>query len=147
MLFFGDEIVDADHDFFFFVESHLVTVGGFSDFALRIAALDGRDHSAHGINFLDVFPGAALDFVGQSLDKVGTAERIDCVGDAGFVGDDLLGAQGDGGGEFRGQRPGFIQRIGVQRLRAAQNGGERLNRRSNDVVVRLLRGEGTAGRL
>jgi len=35
-----------------------------------------------------------LDFVGEGFDEVGAAEGIDGVGDAGFVGDDLLRAQG-----------------------------------------------------
>ena len=61
--------------------------------------------------------------------------------------DDLLRAQRERGGEFGGQRPGFVQRIGVQRLRAAQHRGERLHRGAHHVVVRLLRGERAAGRL
>src|SRR5882762_5862013 len=108
-LLFGNEIIDADDDFFFLVYGQLVTVRGFGDFALRIAALDGGDHAAHGVDAIDVFPGTALDFVGQSLDEVGAAERVDSIGDASFVGDDLLGAQGDGSGEFRGESPSFIE--------------------------------------
>src|SRR6267143_657251 len=146
-LFLGYEIIYADDDLFLFVHSHLVTIGGFGDFPLRVAALDGRDHAAHGVDFLDVIPSATLDFIGESFDKVGAAERIDSVCDAGFVGDDLLGAQGNGGGELRRQRPGFIEGICVQRLRATEHRGEGLDRGADNVVVGLLRGQRAAGGL
>ena len=48
---------------------------------------------------------------------------------------------------FGRQRPGFVERIGVQRLRPAQHRGQRLQRRAHHVVVGLLRGERAAGRL
>src|SRR5258707_3117852 len=47
---------------------------------------------------------AVFDFVGQRFDEIRTAERVDRVGDAGFVGDDLLCAEGDGGCVFRTQQ-------------------------------------------
>ena len=72
---------------------------------------------------------------------------VHSVGDAAFAGDDLLGAQRQGGGGLGGKRPSLIERVGVQRLRAAENGSERLKGRAYDVVVRLLRGQGTAGGL
>ena len=97
--------------------------------------------------FANVIAGAALDFVGERFDEIRAAERIGGVGDAGFVRDDLLRAQGDRGGGFGGQRPGFVERIGVQGLRAAHHRGERLKRGAHDVVVRLLRGERAAGGL
>ena len=118
-LFFGNEIVHADDGFFLFVHGYLVAVGGFRDFSLRIAALDGGDHATHGVDTIDVFPGTALDVVGERFDEVGAAERVNSIGDAGFVSDDLLRAQSDGGGKFGGQRPSFVERIGVKGLRAA----------------------------
>lgn len=36
------------------------------------------------------------------------------MGDARFVGDDLLGAEGDGGGFLRGQGQGLVVGVGVQ---------------------------------
>src|SRR5207248_7825288 len=79
--------------------------------------------------------------------KIGTAERINGIGYASFMRNDLLRAQRDGGGKFGGQGPGFVQRICMQRLRAAEDGGERLQRGPYDVVVGLLSGERTAGGL
>ncbi len=63
------------------------------------------------------------------------------------MGDDLLRAQSNGRSELGGQSPRFIEGIGVKRLRAAEHRGEGLNRGTDDVVVRLLRGQGAAGSL
>ena len=46
-----------------------------------------------------------------------------------------------------GQRQRFVHAVGVQRLRAAQHGGQRLEGHAHDVVLRLLGGERDAGRL
>src|SRR4029077_2222327 len=81
--FFGNKIVHADDDFFLFVDSHLVAVGGFSYFALRVTSLDSSAHAAHRVDSVDVFPRATLDFVGERFDEVGAAEGVDGVGDAG----------------------------------------------------------------
>ena len=62
-LFLRDVVVDADHNFLFFIERDLVAVRSFSDFALRVAAFDGGNHAAHGVDLVDVVPGAALDFI------------------------------------------------------------------------------------
>src|SRR6185436_2554517 len=61
--------------------------------------------------------------------------------------ENLLRAQRERGGLFGGQRPCFVERISVQRLRSAEDGGERLERRARDVVVRLLRGQRASRRL
>ena len=84
---------------------------------------------------------ARLDLVGQRLDVVGAGERVDRVGRAGLVGDDLLGAQRDLGGALGGQRERLVEAVGVQRLRAAADGGEALQRDAHDVVLRLLGGQ------
>jgi hypothetical protein len=70
---------------------------------------------------------ALLHVERQPLDEVGPAERIDDVHDAALVRDDLLRAQRDGGGLGRRQRQRLVERIGVQRVRAAEHGAERLS--------------------
>src|ERR1700676_5117069 len=45
-LLLGHEIVHAHHDFLFFVQLALVAIGSFGNFALRIAAFEGRDTAA-----------------------------------------------------------------------------------------------------
>ena len=61
------------------------------------------------------------------------------------MGDDLLRAKRDQRSVLGWQRQCFVERIGVQRLAAAQNRGQRLNRHAHDVVFRLLRGKRRAG--
>jgi len=90
------------------------------------------------VDLTNVIPGPAFDFVGQRFDEIGAAQWIRRVGHAGFVRDDLLGAQRECGGKLGRQRPSFVQRIGVQRLRAAHHGGESLQRGADHIVVRLL---------
>ncbi len=76
LIFGGDEVVDADDDLLFVLDGALVLVGGLLDFALDEAAFDGAQHSAQGVNFLDVFPRAGFDFVGEALDGVGAGDGI-----------------------------------------------------------------------
>ena len=52
--------------------------------------------------FCEVVVGFLLDAVGGGFDEVGAGKGIDGLGDAGFVGDDLLGAEGDARGLFGG---------------------------------------------
>ena len=67
--------------------------------------------------------------------------------DAGLVGDHLLRAQRDRDRLLGRQRERLVVGVGVQRLRAAEHAGERLDRGAHDVVQRLLRGQADAGRL
>ena len=90
---------------------------------------------------------AALDFVGQLLDMVAAAHRVGRAGDAAFVRDDLLRAQGQPRGFFGGQPERFVLGVGVQRLRAAQHRRQRLHRDAHHVDVGLLRGERRSGGL
>ena len=84
---------------------------------------------------------ARLDLVGQRLDEVGAGEGIDGVGDARLVGEDLLRAQRDLRRALGGQRQRLVEAVGVQRLGAAADGGEALQRDAHDVVLRLLGGQ------
>src|SRR6267143_5152708 len=144
--FLCDEAVHADHDLLFFFYGTLEVVGSFLDFPLDETCFNGAQHSAHLVDLREIGRGKGFDFVGERFASVGAGDGIDSVGDAGFVGEDLLRAQGDQRSVFGGQCEGFVQRIGVQGLAAAENGGERLNREAHDVVFRLLCGErGTGG--
>ena len=58
--FFDDKFVRAYDDFFFGFDGALVLVGSFGNFFLRIAALDGFDHAAHGVQLAEVVEGALL---------------------------------------------------------------------------------------
>ena len=83
----------------------------------------------------------------KTLDGVGARYGVDGVGDAGFVGDDLLRAQSDQRGVFGGQSERFVHGVRVQGLCAAEHRGQRLDGYADDIVFRLLRGERGAGGL
>src|SRR5271170_1957104 len=93
--FFRDEIVNAYYDLFFGFDGALEFVGGFLDFPLDVAGFDAAEHAALGVNFFDIGDRARFNFVGKSFDSVGAGDGIDGIGHTGFVGDDLLRAQGD----------------------------------------------------
>ena len=59
----------------------------------------------------------------------------------------MLGPQRDLGRPLAWQREHLVERVGVQRVGAAQHGGQRLDRCPHHVVVGLLRGQGHPGRL
>ena len=147
-LFFAGKFIHADNDFFLAVHRHLVAIRRIGDFPLRVAAFDGRNHPAHLVDFPDVLPGRPLRLRWSSVSRKydppsGSAD----VRDAAFVRQDLLRAQRERRRKFGGQRPGLVQRIGVQGLRPAHHRGQRLQRRAHHVVVGLLRGERASRRL
>ena len=142
-----DERVDADDDAAPGVDLLLKAVGGVGDLALRVGLLDRGDHPAELIDPREVLVGERLEAVGQRLDEVAAAERVDRVRHAGLVGDHLLRAQGDPRGLLGRQRERLVVAVGVQRLRPAEHAGERLDRRARDVDQRLLRGQADARRL
>ena len=121
-LLFGNEFVYADYDLFFSFDGSLIVVGGLLDFSLDKTAFDRSKHASHGVDFFQISEGACFDFVGQAFDGIGACDRVDGIGDTGFVGDDLLRAQGDQGGVFGGERERFVERVGVERVGAAKRG-------------------------
>ena len=90
---------------------------------------------------LDVRPRAARQVVGEPLDVVAAAPRVDHLGGAGLLLQQQLGVAGDPGGEVGGQRERLVQGVGVQRLGVALGGGHRLDAGADDVVVDVLRGQ------
>src|ERR1022692_429770 len=116
--------------------------------AVLDAAQDAAGHRAvraHPADLGEGFLGRGLQPVGQRLDVPGTAQRIRDAGDAGLLHDHLLGAQRDLRGLLAGQREYLVQRVGVQRVRAAEHRRERLDSGPDHVVVWLLRSEGYPG--
>ena len=140
-----DVAVDADHDVLLGAVALVVAEGRLLDLVLD--ERDGVDRAAELVDALDQLPRAALDLGGQRLDVVGAGERVDGVGGARLVGDDLLRAQRDLGGALGGQRERLVVAVGVQRLGAAADRGEGLQRDAHDVVLRLLGGQRDAAGL
>ena len=54
----------------------------------------------------------------------------------------LLRSQREHGGIFGGQGERFVEPVGVQRLAPAEHGGQGLDCDADDIIFRLLRGEG-----
>ena len=125
----------------------LEAVRRLGDLPLREALLDRLDHAAEAVDGLEVLPGAALHVERQPLDEVGAAERIDDAGDAALVRDDLLRPQRQRRRRLGRQRQRLVERVGVQRVGAAEHRRQRLQRGADDVVVRLLRRQRDAGGL
>ena len=68
------------------------------------------------------------------------------LGHARLVGEDLLGAEREPGRCLGRQRERLVARVGVQALGAAEDRGERLERRPDDVVVDRLGGQRSSRR-
>src|SRR3954454_18261909 len=139
--------VDADHPAPAGVDLGLELEARVGDLPLGEVLLDRFDHAAELVDAREVPVRLLLELVGQRLDEVRAAERVDGVRDAGLVGDDLLRAQRDPHRLLGRQRKRLVVGVRVQRLRAAEHAGERLDRRADDVVERLLGGERHARRL
>src|SRR5438552_105376 len=140
-------LVDADDRPLALLDLLLEAERRLGDLALRVAALHRVDHAAHLLDLAQVAVEALLHDVREVLEVVRAGEGIGGVCDARLVRDDLLGPQRERHGFLRGQRIGLVQRVRVQRLRAAEHRRQRLQRDANDVVVRLLRRERHAGGL
>jgi hypothetical protein len=87
-----------------------------------------------------VLPGPPDQRVGEILDVIRAGPRIDRAADAGFLLEIELGVARDAGREIGGQRQRLVERVGVQRLRLAAGGGQRLKAGAGDVVEGILGG-------
>ena len=99
---------------------------------------DGFRHASHGLDFLDDFESFVVDLIGERFHHVGAGPGIDDFGDAALLLQDDLRVSCNAGAEYRGKSQRLIKRVGMKRLSAAENSAHRLDRRSNDVIVRVL---------
>ena len=134
-------LVDADDDASAGLDIHLPGISAVLDFLLDVALLDGSDSAAHLVDLLDVLHRFLLDPVRHGLYIVGACQRIDDVGEAALIRNDVLRMKSDGDGLFRRKRERFVAGVRMEGLRAAHDGCRRLQRDADDVVVRLLRRE------
>ena len=86
-------------------------------------------------------PGSLHQLVGQRLDIVGAAPRVQHLTDRRFILKVKLGVAGDARREVGWQRDGFIQGVGVQGLGVAQRRRQRLDAGAGDIVERVLLGQ------
>ena len=143
----GGVFVHADHHLLARVDLLLEAVGRIGDLHLGEPLVDRGRHPAHRVDLFDVLPGLLLHLVRQGLHEIGAGQGVDRVGDAGLLGDDLLRPERDLHGMIGGEAEDLVEGVGVERLGAAEDRGERLDRRPDDVVVGLLGGERAARRL
>ena len=137
-LVFQPVFVDADNHRLAPVHHGLAPRRGFFDQALGQSGGDGFGHAAERLHLLDQRPGLVGQILRQALDIEGAGQRVHDIGDAGLVLQYQLRVAGDAGGEFGGKGDGFVEGIGVQRLRAAQHGGHGFESGAHDVVIRVL---------
>src|SRR6185437_9406465 len=143
----GAIFVDADHRLGAGIDAGLGAGGGLLDAQLRQAGLDRARHAAELFDFADVAKRARGEIVGQALDIERAAPRIDGARQPALAREHDLGVAGDAGGEIRGQRQRLVERVGMQRLRAARGGRHGLDAGPRHVVEYILGGERPARRL
>ena len=135
------EVVHPDDDPALLLDLALIAGGAVGDLALEISVFDGGQHAPQGFNFAEHPIGVLFHPGGQGLDEIRAAKRINRVGHTTLVGDDLLGAQGNLNGTLAGQGQRFVERVGVQRLSAAEDGRQGLDGHPDHVDLGLLGGQ------
>ena len=131
-------LVDADDHRLALVDLGLLFRRRAFDRSLGRAGGDEGSHAARRVHFLDQLPRFIDKGGGQRLDIVRAAERIDDRRDPAFLLQHQLGVAGDAGGEIGGERDRFVERIGVERLGAAEHRRHGFYRGADDVVVGVL---------
>ena len=134
--------VQAHHNPFIFFDFLLIPVGAVLDFLLDEALFNGGGRPAHLVYFPNIILRPFADLPGQGFQEIGASQGIHRVDHPGFVGDELLGAQGDLHGLLGRKTQRFVHGVGVQRLGAAQDGGQSLKGHPHNVVHRLPCGQG-----
>ncbi len=143
----GGIFVHPHHGFLARIQLLLKPVSRVGYFHLREAFFNGGNHTAHCINLVNIVPRLFFHFVGERLDEIRAGQGINGVGHAGFFGQNLLRAQRDFHGMLGRKTEHFIQRICVQRLCAAQDRCQSFHGGPDNIIVRLLSRQRTAGRL
>jgi hypothetical protein len=118
LVFCGELIcVDANDDIFALVHACLPRRGGFFDEALWHAGRNCLGHAAELVDFADYLPRLLDQFSRQRFDIIRATQWIDDLSNAALLGQHNLCIAGNARRKVGRQRYGFIQRIGVQRLR------------------------------
>jgi hypothetical protein len=140
-------LVDADDHVLAGVDASLLLGGTGLDLELGPTALHRLRHAAHRIDFFDDGPGRIGHVLRELLHHVAAGPGVDHVRDVRLFLDDELRVACDARAELARQRDGFVERVGVQALRAAEHGRHRFDGGAHDIVVRVLLGEAPAGGL
>src|SRR3989442_8675432 len=143
-LLVDDEIVDAHDDPLLVLDLPLVAIRGVGDFLLEEPFPNRGDHAPEFRNPVEVAVCLRLQLVRQRLEEVGAAERVDRVGHPALVREDLLGPQRDARGLLVRNLVRLVEGVRVEGLSGPEDRRERLDRRPDDVDLRLLRGQASA---
>ena len=135
---FGHIFIDPNHCLLLSIDLSLVMVSRVSNLLLGIIFFNCREHTAHIIYSPDNLKGLLLQLVCERLYKIRSPQGINGVGHPGFLCNNLLGPESNGRSLFGRYSQYLVQGIGVQGLCAAHNSSQRLKRRPDDIVVRLL---------
>ena len=107
-------LVDTDDRLLTRINAGLGAGGGLLDTQLRDASLDRSGHTAHLLDLGDVRHCLVCQFIGEPLDMVAAAPRVDSAGRAALLLQEQLGVAGDARREVGGQRERFVEGVGVQ---------------------------------
>src|SRR5207237_235769 len=146
-LFVHDEIVDADDHPLAVLDLPLVSVCGVRNLLLEEPFPDRGVDAAEPLDPVEVPVGLFLEFVREGLEEIGAAEGVDRIRDAALVGQDLLRPEGEARGRFVRDLIRFVVRVRMKGLSSPEDGGEGLDRRPDEVDLRLLGGQADAGGL
>src|SRR5438445_460741 len=135
------EPVDADDHALAGLDLPLILERRLLDLVLDEPLLDRRHRAAEPVHALDQLPRARLELLRQRLDEIGAAEWIGRVCTPRLVREQLLRPQRNVRASLGWKRQRLVEAVRVDRLRAACNRGQHLDRHADDVVLRLLRGE------
>ena len=107
-------LVDPDHRLLTRIDAGLGAGGGLLDAQLRDAGLNRGSHAAHFLDLGDVRHGLVRQFIGEPLDMVAAAPRVDGAGRAALLLQEQLGVASDTRREVGGQRERFVEGVGMQ---------------------------------
>ena len=131
--------VDADYRLRTGIDARLRFRGGFFDVQLGNARFDRLSHPAKRLDLFNVAPGFPREFVGQALNVIRAAPRVDDTGCARFLLQNDLRIARDPGGKIGWQGKSFVKRIGMKRLGLTLRRRHCLDRRAGDIVEHVLR--------
>src|ERR1022692_1196736 len=139
--------VDADNDLISDRDRALGAVRLVLDELLHPSGLDARDRAAALVDLVEEPASLTFELVGEPFDVVRTTQRVDRVGHAGLLGDDLLRPHGDALRLLGRDGERLVVAGQRERLNTTEHRRECLDGGSDDVVLRLLRGECRTARL
>src|SRR6266699_3613288 len=84
-ILFHDEVIDADDGAFVLVDLLLIAVGRLGNFTLEEAIQNTGQYTTQRVDTVQIVQSRLFRLVCQSLNKVGTAQRINSIDDATLI--------------------------------------------------------------